>query len=79
MCDRHVLAQATHQRHLVAVYSVDDTSGTQEQTSLEHSVSKQVEHTSHITQLSVIVEDTTMMTWQTNAQSHHHEGNLRDG
>ena len=76
MRDRHILAQTTHQRHLVRVNGVDDTTGTQEQASLEHSVGKQVEHTSHITQLSVVVEQRTMMTRQGNTQSHHHKCNL---
>ena len=75
---RHILAQTSHQRHLVGVDSVDDTSGTEEQTSLEHSVGEQMEHTSHITQLCVVVEN-AMMTRQTNAQCHHHKGNLRNG
>ena len=31
MSDRHILTQTTHQSHLVAVNSVDDTTSTQEQ------------------------------------------------
>ena len=61
--NRHILAQATHHSHLVGVYGVDDTTGTEEQASLEHSVGEQVEHTSHETKLCVIVEH-TMMTRQ---------------
>ena len=79
MSDRHILAQTTHQRHLVTVNSVNDTSGTQEQAGLKHSVSKQVEHTSHVTQLSMVVEHGTMVTWQRYAKGNHHERNLRDG
>ena len=76
MSDRHVLAQTTHQSHLVAVNSVDDTSSAKEQASLEHSVGKQVEHTSHVTQLSVVVENGTMVSRQRYAKSNHHECNL---
>ena len=79
MRHRHILAQTTHQRHLVRVDSVDDTSRTEEQASLKHSVGEEVEHTSHITQLSVIIHQCTMMTWQRYTQSHHHEGDLRNG
>ena len=49
MCNRHILAQATHQGHLIGVNGVDDTTGTQEQTSLEHGVGEEMEHTGHIT------------------------------
>ena len=77
--NRHILAQTTHQSHLIRVYCMDDTTGTQEQASLEHSVGEQMEHTSHITQLSVIIHDSTMMTGQRYTQCHHHKCNLRDG
>ena len=77
--DGHVLAQATHQRHLVRVDGMDDAAGSEEQTSLEHGVGEQMEHTGHVAQLGVVVEDGTMMTRQADAESHHHEGNLRDG
>ena len=63
MSNRHILAQTSHQGHLVRVDSVDDTTSTEEQTSLEHSVGEQVEHTSHITQLSVIIHQ-SLVTWQ---------------
>jgi hypothetical protein len=42
------------------MYSMDYTACTEEQTSLEHSMSEQVEHTSHKTKLCVIVEYTVM-------------------
>ena len=44
MGDWHILAQSAHCRHLVAVDGVDDTSCTEEQTSLEHGVGEEVEH-----------------------------------
>ena len=62
MGDRHILTQTSHQCHLVRVDGMDDTTSTQEQTCLEHSVGEEVEHTSHITQLCVVVEQTAMMT-----------------
>ena len=62
MRDRHILAETTHQCHLVRVDSMDDTSCTEEQAGLEHSVGEEVEHTSHITQLSVVVHQ-GLMTW----------------
>ena len=64
MGDRHILAQATHQGHLVRVNGMDDTAGTQEQAGLEHSVGEEVEHASHITQLCVVVEQSAVMTGQ---------------
>ena len=79
MRNRHILTETTHQRHLIAVDSVDNTSSTEEQASLEHGVGEEVEHTSHITQLSMIIHQCAMMTWQRYTQCHHHEGDLRDG
>ena len=58
--NRHILAQATHHSHLVRVDGMDDATGTEEQTSFEHSVGEQVEHTSHETELRVIVENTVV-------------------
>ncbi len=75
MRDGHVLAQAAHHGHLVAVDGMDDAAGTKEQTGLEHGVGEQVEHTGHEAQLCVIVEH-AVMTGQRNAKGHHHEGNL---
>ena len=49
MGNGHILAQATHVFLLITVYGVDDTTCTEEQTSLEHSVCEQVEHTGHVT------------------------------
>ena len=63
MSNRHVLAETTHQCHLVRVDGMDDTTCTQEETGLEHSMREQVEHTSHVTQLSVVVHQ-GLMTWQ---------------
>ena len=48
MGDRQILAKASHSLHLVAVNGVYNTTGTEEQTGLEHGVSKEVEHRSHI-------------------------------
>ena len=47
--NRHILTQATHHRHLITMYGMDDTTSTQEQTCLEHGMSEQVEHTCHET------------------------------
>ena len=44
MRNRHVLAETAHGTHLVAVYRMDDATGTEEQQCLEHGVSEQVEH-----------------------------------
>ena len=63
MRDRHILAETTHERHLIRVDGMDDTTCTQEEAGLEHSMRKQVEHTSHVTQLSVVVHQ-GLMTWQ---------------
>ncbi len=76
--NRHIFAQTAHHSHLVRVNGVDDTTGTEEQAGLEHSMGKEVEHTSHETKLCMIVEH-TMMTRQRNTEGHHHEGNLRNG
>ena len=58
--NRHILAQTTHHSHLVRVDSVDDTTGTEEQASLEHGVGEQMEHTGHETKLCMIVKNTVM-------------------
>ena len=79
MRHRHVLAQASHQRHLIGVYRMDDTASTEEQTSLEHGMGEQMEHRSHVTQLSVVVVMHAVMSRQTHTQCHHHERDLRDG
>ena len=42
--DRHILVQAMHVRVLVAVNSVNNGTGAQEEQRLEHGVSEQVEH-----------------------------------
>ena len=76
--NRHVLAQASHHGHLVGVDGVDDTTGSEEETSLEHGMSKEVEHTSHVAQLRVVVEH-GLMSGQLYTEGHHHKGNLRDG
>ena len=73
----HVLAQTTHERHLVGVDGMDDATGAEEQAGLEHGVGEQVEHASHVAQLRVIVEH-SLMAGQANAEGHHHEGNLRN-
>ena len=78
MRDGHVLAQTTHECHLVGVNGMDDATGAEEQTSLEHGVGEQVEHASHVAQLCVVVEQ-FVMTRQANADGYHHECNLRDG
>ena len=39
---------------------MDDATGSQEQASLEHSVGEQMEHTSHETELCMIVEHPVM-------------------
>ena len=77
MSDRHVLAQASHSRHLVGVYCVDDTTGTKEEASLEHSVCEQVEHGSHVAERAMSI-DNLMVSRQANAKCNHHKGNLRD-
>ena len=79
MRDRHVLVQTAHQCHLIGVHGMDDTTGAEEETSLEHGVGEQVEHTGHVAQLCVVVEQGTVVTGQAHAEGHHHEGNLRDG
>ena len=78
MRDGHVLAQTTHQGHLVGVNGMDDTTGTKEEASLEHGVGEQVEHTGHVTQLRVVVEH-GFVTGKAHAECHHHEGNLGNG
>ena len=78
MSDGHILAQTTHCRHLVRVNSVDDATSSEEQTSLKHGVCEQVEHRSHVAKLCMIVENSSVMTREANAERHHHEGNLRD-
>ena len=52
--DGHVLVQAVHLAVLIAVNSVDDCTGTQEEQCLEHSVSEQVEHRSHVAKTSLV-------------------------
>ena len=48
MCNRHILAETSHQGHLIGVNSMDDTTSTQEQAGLEHGVGEEMEHTCHI-------------------------------
>ena len=69
--NRHILAETAHGTHLIAVYRMDDATGTKEQQRLEHGVGEQVEHARHITQ--------TSMMWvigSTDTQCHNHEANL---
>ena len=40
VCHRHVLAQPTHSRHLVAVYRMDNATCTEEEQRLEHGMCK---------------------------------------
>ena len=49
MGDRHILTKSAHQCHLITMDGMDDTTGTQEQASLEHGMGEQMEHTSHET------------------------------
>ena len=57
---------------------MDNATCSKEQTSLKHGVCEEVEHRSHVTKLCMVVENSSMMSGQTNAESHHHEGDLRD-
>ena len=54
MGNGHILAQATHVFLLITVHGVDDATRTEEQTSLEHCMCEQVEHTGHVTQSALI-------------------------
>ena len=47
---RHIFTQAAHLGVVVGVNRMDQTSGAEEEESLEHCVSKEVEHTGHITE-----------------------------
>ena len=69
--NRHVFVQAAHGLHLVAVYGVDDASGTQEKQGFEHGVSEQVEHAGHVTQTAFV-----RVGCGADTQCHHHETNL---
>ena len=53
MRDRHLLAQASHPAHLVAMHGMDDGTGTEEEQGFEHGVGEEVEHRSHITEAFV--------------------------
>ena len=69
--NRHILAQAAHGRHLVAVNGMDDASGAEEQQSLEHGVSEQVEHACHVSQSAFVRVGSGA-----DAQGYHHETDL---
>ena len=71
MGNRHVFAQTAHGFHLVAVYGMDDASGSQEEQGLEHGVCEQVEHTGHVTQSAFV-----RVGCRADTQCHHHETNL---
>ena len=71
MRNGQLFAQTAHAAHLVAVYGVDNRSGTQEEQRLEHGVRKQVEHTGHIS--GAVVSAITRHT-----KSDHHESDLGD-
>ena len=76
MGDGHVFAQTSHQCHLVAVNGMDDATGAKEEAGLEHGVGEEVEHAGHIAQTAVV--EVFAVAGEAYAESHHHEGNLRD-
>ena len=85
MCNGHILTQATHELLLVAVHGVDDTTRTEEQTSLEHGMGKEMEHSGHVTQSALIRISLGhgyrcgTFIGHANTQGHEHEADLRDG
>ena len=77
MRDGHILAQATHCAHLVAVNGMNDTAGTEEEASLEHGVGEEMEHGGHVAQRTMCVNH-SLVARHANAEGHHHEGYLRN-
>ena len=69
--DWHILAKSAHFGVVVGMDCVDNRTGTEEEQSLEHGVSKQVEHRRHIAEAFVNVG-------HSHAERRHHEGNLRN-
>ena len=76
MGDGHILAQTSHQGHLVAVNGMDDATGAKEEAGLEHGVGEEVEHAGHIAQTAVV--EVFAVAGEAYAESHHHKGNLRN-
>ena len=68
--------QATHSTHLIGVNTVDDNTCAEEQTSLEHSVGEEVEHTSEVAETTMLVM--IELKGCTCSEGNHHECNLRD-
>ena len=68
--------QATHCRHLIGVNTVDDDTCAEEETSLEHSVCEQVEHTCEIAETTMLVM--IKLKGCACTKGNHHECNLRD-
>lgn len=70
----HILVQTSHILLEVAADNHDDGTGAEEEQGLEHGVGKEVEHTGHITQTTLVVVD-----GGTYAKGYQHIGYLRDG
>ena len=77
MSDWHVLAQTSHQSHLVRVDGMYDTTGTEEEASLEHGVCEEVEHTGKIADTVRVLMSCHLL--GANTEGNHHERNLRNG
>ena len=76
MGDGHIFTQTTHFAHFVAVNCVDDATRTQEEASLKHGVGEEMEQTCHVSEGSVIINQSSFVTRKASTECHHHKGDL---